>query len=76
MNSRKSAIYNHNWVNLAAALLSALLLTSEQARAISIQIQSESEATVKTEGIFSRMSDELSAPERIETERHQATVRK
>jgi len=45
-------------------------------QAVSIQANSESGSNVKSEGIFSRMSDELSAPERIEKERHQATLRK
>jgi len=59
------------------ALLAALgLIQNGQAVGLQNQISNQQQHQHRAEGIFGRMIDQVTAPERLEEERHEATKRK
>lgn len=57
------------------ALLAALGLI-QNGQAVGVQQQLSTQHQHRAEGIFGRMIDQVTAPERLEEERHEATMRK
>ena len=57
------------------ALIAALGLI-QQGQALEVQHQLAHKQQHRAEGIFGRMIDQVTAPERLEKERHEATLRK
>ena len=52
------------------------MLDYQYGQAIYIQVKSFEGSLAESGGIFSRLNEEMTKPERIETERHKATLRK
>ena len=76
MNSSKVVNNKTTWLLTALSIIVTLVCNSQHVKAINIQSSSSEGADISVRGIFSRMSDEMTKPERIINERHQATLRK
>lgn len=76
MNSSKVATNKTTSLLLALTLILAFVGHSSYVYAINIQSSSSEGVDASARGIFSRMNEEMTKPERIENERHQATLRK
>lgn len=61
---------------MKGTVLFAALALINNVSAVEVQNQMQHKQQHRAEGIFGRMIDQVTAPERIEKERHEATLRK
>ena len=67
---------NSSRVRIIALIAALCIFIDLGCEAVTVSTGVNEKGRVKSEGIFGRLQDEIDKPERLEKERHKATLRK